>query len=494
VGGGLLLSGAGSIVLVVAAGEGPAAYVAVHDRPVNASATNLVDIRSYSSPALARDPRDGDVAVATRIDSPDYSCSLHVSDDGGETFEQLAVPAPPGHAASKCYAPDVTYGDDGTLYFAFVTLEGRGNTPSGAWLSTLPDGASALSSPRPIAGPLTFQLSIAADPRDAARLYVAWLQASVTGSFSFPETGNPIVVSSSSDGGATWSEPHRVSGPERARALAPSLALDPAGRLYVAYLDLLDDALDYGGAHAGRGGEPYPGPWQLVVARSVDGQTFEEATIDDLVPIERIIVFTPPRPSIAAGPQGDVHVAFHSAPFGDPDVFVWSSYDRGRRWSAAVRVNDTRTRDGSTQELPALGVAEDGRVDVAYLDRRLDGSDVMTDVRLQSSFDGGASFGPSLRVNDVSFDHRFALGVDRGLPDQGSRLGLLSRPAGAFVAWSDARAGSLASLKRDIAIAYVALPAPGLLRRARGWLTVVAVAATVAGVVVMRSRSVAATR
>ena len=60
----------------------------------------------------------------------------------------------------------------------------------------------------------------------------------------------------------------RVSDAKRERAIAPTAATGPDGELYVLYLDLGDDALDYDGLHKGRGGQPYDGRWSLVLARS----------------------------------------------------------------------------------------------------------------------------------------------------------------------------------------------------------------------------------
>ena len=90
----------------------------------------------------------------------------------------------------------------------------------------------------------------------------------------------------------------------RARSPRPPV-VGPKGELYVLYLDLGEDVLDYEGGHRGRGGAPYPGRWQLVMARSTDrGATWKESLVDDeIVPTERFIAFTPPFPSLAVDPR-----------------------------------------------------------------------------------------------------------------------------------------------------------------------------------------------
>jgi len=121
-----------------------------------------------------------------------------------------------------------------------------------------------------------------------------------------------------------------------------------------------------------------------------------------------------------------------------------------------VRVNDTRERDSSSQYLPRLAVAPNGRLDVVYYDRRADPRDARNDVSLQSSADSGKSFGERVLLSGRPFDSRIGSGSERQMPDIGNRLGLLSGDAGAFAVWSDTRGGTVDSNKQDIAGALVA--------------------------------------
>lgn len=236
------------------------------------------------------------------------------------------------------------------------------------------------------------------------------------------------------------------------------------GTLYVLHLDLLDDRLDYHGGHKGLGGPPYQGPWELLLARSDDGgQTWTESTVsDDLTPTERFLVFLPPFPSLAVhGAQ--VHAAFHDGRLGDADAWLWTSPDQGASWDSPVRVNDTPEGDGTTQRLPTVAVAPDGRRDVVYYDRRRDDEDVMTEVSLQSSGDGGETFGPRLALSAEPFDTRIGPGSERDMTDLGSRLALLSGNDQAMAAWTDTQRGTVDSAKQDIAQAVASFggTAPG---------------------------------
>lgn len=383
------------------------------------------------------------MALANRIDSPQFSCALHISSDGGATWRPVVIPFPAGEEAPpRCFAPDVAFAADGMLHVAFVTLAGLGNRPNAVWLSTSKDGGHTLSSPTKVLGPLAFQVRLAADPTSPGRLYVAWLQAG-TGILSFPEEGNPIFVARSNDAGASWGAPVRVTPKNRAMVVAPTLRVGPGGP-WLSYLDLGGDRLDYHGGHEGRGGPPYAGTWSLVLARSSDrGQSWRESVVaEDVAPIERFVVFLPPTPALAVDPTGRrVYLAFHDARLGDADVWLWSSTDGGRTF-ARHRVNDTTPGDGRSQYLPQLALADGGRLDVVYYDRRADPKNVRNEVSLQSSRDGGRSFTRRVVVSDQSFDSDVGFGSERDLADLGSRLALVASQPASLAVWTDTRAGT----------------------------------------------------
>lgn len=431
------------------------------DRPVNPGAGDQADIRANNSPTLARNPTRADnLVVANRIDLQKYSCALHVSFDGGERWSKTSIPIPKGEE-SKCYAPDVTFAGDGTLYVSFVTLRGRGNVPHAGWVARSKDGGRRLSRPHRTLGPLAFQVRLTADPAHAKRLYLTWVQASEVGLYRFTETGNPIRFARSDDGGRSWRRPVRVSTAARARVVAPSAAVGPDGEIYVLFLDLGEDTLDYEGGHQGLGGRPYRGRFELVMGRSVDGGAeWDESSVErGLAPIERFLVFLPPSPSVAVDrASGRVYAGFHDQRIGGADVLVWSLRRGGSRWKGPTRVNDNPARDKTSQYLPKLAVAPGGRLDVVYYDRRADPENIMNEVSLQSSFDEGQSFTKRVRLSSRRFDSRVGFGFERNLPDLGSRLGLLSDESRALTVWTDTRNGTAVTNKQDIFSAEVTFP------------------------------------
>lgn len=464
---GIALATLGAGAFLIGSSLGPAGARPVGGNlPINEGAQLKTDINAHNSPTVVRNPRDADrLVVVNRIDTPRFSCGVHISSDGGAQWQDAELPFPAGEEEPpRCFAPDAAYSSDGSLYVSFVTLKGTGNTPNALWLVSSGDNGRSFSTPArvlPPAPPHVFQSRLTADPRVPNRLYLSYLSAEETASLAFAGPGNPIEFLRSDDGGATWVGPIRVSPQSRRRVIAPSTAVGPKGELYLLYLDLEEDRLNYEGGHEGQGGPPYEGTWTLVLARSTDsGETWKETEVDgNVASIERFIVFFPPSPSLAVDPgTGRVYVTFHDRRNGDPDVLLWSSGDAGQTFSEPVRVNDTPPRDGTAQYLPEAAVAPSGRVDILYYDRRTDPQDVKNEVSLQSSTDGGRTFGPRMRLSDADkpFSSRIGFGSERNMPDLGSRLGLVSTNTSALAVWTDTRGGTEASNKQDLGRAVVA--------------------------------------
>ena len=456
----LAVAGAGGLIASASFDGAVTLDAAGADAPVSAGARDPSDISANNSPTLAQNPaQPANLAVVNRVDTPRFACGLHVSQDHGARWSRVAVPIPRGEEP-KCYAPDAAFAADGTLYVSYVTLRGKGNAPHAVWITRSTDGGRTLAAPRRVGGEHAFQVRLATDPQRPERLYLSWLQPEAIGLYLFAGDDNRIVVARSDDGGRSFGRPVPANDPRRQRVLAPSPAVGPDGGLYVLYLDVGDDRLDYEGGHGSSGGAPYGGRFALVLGRSTDGgATWQESLVDDgVVPTRRFIAFLPPTPSLAVDPRsGRVFVAFEDGRRRPSDVYVWSLARGAREWGGPTRVNDTGAADRSWQYLPKIAVAPGGRLDVAYYDRREDPHGHRNHVSAQSSTDGGRTFTPHVRLTDRSFDSRIGAGSERGLPDLGSRLGLVSEPAAILAAWTDTRAGTESSNKQDIAFAQAAV-------------------------------------
>lgn len=423
----------------------PSNPVFAADVPV--TATDLVESPAHNSPVLALDPTNSAFVVAAlRRDAPDFSCHLNISGDGGRSW----VPAGPvpqlPDGAEKCYAPQVAFGRDGTLYYLFVGLHTAGNTPMGVFLTTSSDRAHSFSVPRRVVGPHAFGSRLLMDRSvgEKGRLHLVWIQSNAAPAGpGFPPGPNPIVASYSDDGGEIFSPPTMVSDPERQRPTAPSIALGEDRSLHVLYYDLNDDARDYQGLE----GPTWVGEWTLLVASSLDGgQSFGPSQVVEpaVVPPERVmLVLTMPPASLAVDEQGRLLVAWHDARNGDWDIFVRRSGPGGRGWSEPQRINDDESANGRHQYLPQLEVAPEGRVDLVYYDRRNDPGNLMNDVSFTWSVDGGDTFAPTVQLNRDSFDSRggarYPHEAAEGLVESGSGLGLVSDDTHAIAAWPDTR-------------------------------------------------------
>ena len=427
------------------------------DAEVRATAHGLVNddrpgINAHNSPAAAADPARPDVlAVADRIDTPAYSCSLATSANGGVNWRGLDLPLPP--EAPNCFWPDVAYAADGALLVLFTALGGPNSQPVGTWVQRMvrnaPDGA-----PVAVTGPAAFhpRLAVAGD-----LVVVAWVQVQESVAdrqAGFPPGPNPLLAAVSADGGRTFGPPVQDSEPER-RVVVPDVVASADGAVVVTALDLGDDVLDYESQHELLGGPPPEGRWRVVAWSSADGgATFGPPAVvaGDVVIPQRISVdLGAPRPGLARDDSdGRLYVTWESGRTSARDLFLASSDDGGATWSAPTPI----TRRRGTQTMPTVSVAPDGRVDVLFNDHSADPNDIRAEVALASSWDDGRSFTVAT-VSRRNFDTRIGFNSFRGITVRGTQLALLSEPGRAVAFWSDTSRGTMDDNVQDLAVALV---------------------------------------
>lgn len=395
-----------------------------------------------NSPQIAVDPTDKKMAaLANRVDAPRFGCALHVSGDGGRTWLPVKPMPELPDGAETCYGPKVAFGPEGTLYFLFVGLSGEGNTPMGVFLTRSKDGGQSFTEPRQLLGELNFGTRMGVD--NDGRLHLVWIDADEVGVGSFAPSPNPIMAAYSDDGGQTLSEPVQVNDADRQRVVAPALEVGPQGEVHVAYYDLRDDARDYQGLQ----GPVWPEPWELLLSSSADrGESFAAGeVIAEVAPHERImLIFTAAPPALAAGDGGELCVGWTDEGRGHGDVLARCRPGEDADWRERVRINDTLGDDESTQELPQLAIAPDGRVDAVFYDSRRPPDDEFVDVFYAASTDGGQTFSENRRVSRHTsysgFGPRYgAIDSAAGMVEFGSRLALAAGDDRALTAWADTR-------------------------------------------------------
>ena len=482
-----VLAALGALLVVVAPAVPAAAGPAVAQGDVPVTATNLVTKVANTSPAIAVDPTEKRfMAVAHRVDGPDFGCGLAVSGDGGHGWiPAYPVPKLP-KGADKCYAPEVAFDAGGNLYYLFVGLAGEGNSPMGAFLVMSANKGANFSAPRRVLGPERYMVRMAIDATMGrhGRIHMVWLEARAHPPLGgLPAPPNPIMAAHSDDGGVTFSDPVQVSDPGRRLAVAPALALGPDHAVHVSYYDLGDDVRDYQGLE----GPTWEGRWSLVLATSTDaGAHFTRTTVvdADIVPTERVmLIFTMPPASLVADLAGNVYAAWTDDRNGDWDVLVRHSADGGATWGPAKRVNDDPKGDGLHQFLPRLAVAPDGRLDAVFYDRRGNVENRGNDVFYTYSTDRAASFAPNMKLTAIDSDslvgYQYGVASAQGLHEWGSRLGLVALPNKAVAAWTDARNSGRTLLAQDIFSAEVDLgPEPA---QGRSWISIASVALALGG-------------
>jgi len=438
---------AGLVLLVLGFQSGPAELRPATPDFVNADRPG---INAHNSPSVAVNPvRPEMIALADRIDTPRFSCSVSVSTTAGDSWRPLALPLPAD--APNCHQPDVAFDAAGRLLVLFTATGGRFNQPVGVWLQRF-DGEAPSGAAVRVAPAEAFHARMAVD---GPRVWVTWIQADGAAEkpLGFGTTPAPLRMARSADGGATFAAPVTVS--EGRRVVQPSPVALGDGRLLVGAYDLAGDFVDYEARHQGQGGPPPEDRWRVVSWTSdASGDAFGPPVTlaPDLLAPVRIIVNLAPAPSFARDPAqaGRLYAVWDGGQGGGRDVSLARSDDAGATWSAPVVVAP-RPR---SQFLPTVSVSPTGRVDVVFYDRSADPDDVRATVTMASSHDRGRTF-RTATISDVPFDTRIGFGSLQGLPVLGSRLAVLSETDRALAFWSDTSRGTIDDNVQDLAVVSV---------------------------------------
>jgi len=353
-------------------------------------------------------------------------CGVYNSFDAGAHWVMGLIPRS-GALLWDNYAgdPSVAYDILGNAYFAclgFVPLPGppyiANNTIA---IAKSTDGGTSWLPPvnvvsTPAAPPFHDKPYIAIDTSVGSpyknNIYISWTNfSSITG----PGT-SPIYFSRSTDGGASYSAPFKISGTQLyCQGSQPSVG--PNGEIYVSFVS-------YSGALS-----------KLYVVRSLDGgATFGSPVfVSNIVDPGDLPEFyrTPTLPSSATdhstGPYGgSVYVVWQDATNGNSDIRISYSRDRGQTWSTPKKVNNDGTMNA--QFFPFVSVSITGRIDVVFYDRRRDPMDFLMDVYAGISWDGGVTFG-----NRRITDNQINPGLDR--PFIGDYIGVASLDYSFYPGW-----------------------------------------------------------
>ncbi len=419
-------------------------------------------LRSDDVPALAADPADPNHIVEVNEDFLAGRCRFRVTFNGGRTWDggELAAPADfPQTACSRFEGGDYAHVDGSVLFgsgqnvYTTFSWNRPGETDATLVAHSADGGRSFAKAVVAINGVPGADSSgnegytrpkVAVQPRTQGdRVVVASWLITLTGTSEPQQRRATVAVSD--DGGGTWTAPVNASLPEqKARELSQPV-IGPDGTIYVAWRTL----------------DPAPAPNFLIVAKSTDrGATWSQVQAGPATGLRG----SDPKLAIDLKSSALVLAYWNTPTGGDSDVFVRRSTDGDATWSAEVRVNDDTVGNGVVQRLPQVSVAPDGRVDVAWHDRRLSYKypttnttapiSELTGARLEDyyyaySTDGGKTFSPNHRLTDRSID--LDTGLDRRVT--GGFYWAALAPLGSerlMVAWGDSRFGNTLTDTTDI--------------------------------------------
>src|SRR5579863_9029048 len=342
----------------------------------------------FTEPAIAINPNQADQVVAVFQDNAHASYSR----DAGQTW----VPAQGVEPVDYKVSGDVSaaFDKEGHAFICYMAFDNLGTfnywahgaSRSGLFVRRSLDGGKTWEAKHvPVIEhgtepgiPFEDKPYIVADvtkSRYAGNLYVGWTRWTLRDS--------EILLSRSTDDGQTWSKPVEVDR-------HPGLPRDDNGA-----------AEGFAGA-VGADGTLYA-VWSqdndIFLTTSRDGgKTFSHArAIVHTTPI-MFAVQTLERangfPQISVDTRSRrLYLTWSDYRNGDLDVFCSTSTDRGKKWSAPLRVNNDSAHNGADQFFQWLAVdPTDGAVNVVFYDRRGDPQNRTQIVVLARSTDGGNSF------------------------------------------------------------------------------------------------------
>lgn len=308
--------------------------------------------------------------------------------DGGVTWEQDLFDEPQYIWDSD---PGLTVDTAGNFYAVILSYTGSTSEPNGLFVFKSTNGGMTWGSPvtviNGVPGVFEDKELIACDRSGGPytdNLYVAWAR--------FYDT--QILMCRSIDGGNSFVGPVTVSDINGVQWPVPCVG--PNSEVYVAWVQFSPGAIRFD--RSMDGGETFGSDITIQNATFVYGYINGNITV---------FSFPAMDVDITGGPNnGNIYVAYmdYSSGYTDMDIYFTHSTDGGNSWSAKVRINDDALNNGCDQFHPWLTVAPDGSIIVVFLDRRLDPGNLLMDLYMTTSIDGGNTWSVNERITTVSSD------------------------------------------------------------------------------------------
>lgn len=360
--------------------------------------------------------------------------------DGGRTWIAETLFVEPTYIWDS--DPGMTVDANGNFYAIILSFNST-SEPNGFFVYQSTDKGLTWSSPRTVVNGVQNVFEdkelIACDRTSSSylgNLYVAW--ARFIGFYS-----PAIYFTRSTNQGFNWSAPIQISDTQGG-VQWPVPAVGHNGEVYVAWC----------------------GSTSIRFDRSTNGGVSfgTDRTVQSITSMNRyvkgsILTFSYPAMDvdITNGPyRGYIYIAYMDNGIdGYPDMFFTRSTDGGNTWSTRVRINDDPQGNHIDQFHPWLTVDRTGCISVIFYDSRNDPNNILCDVYLAQSTDGGTTWLPNVRITNVSFDLRAGSEIEiepynPSQPLAGQRAGLIGEYNGLAAAskgnpvaiWTDTRNGN----------------------------------------------------
>lgn len=381
--------------------------------------------------------------------------AYYFSSDGGRTWANnlLGLETPQkvwGRASDPSVAADL----NGNFYICALMLD-NSNFDTSVYVFKSTDGGRTFGDPSPvvldIANPsprlidkcyMTVDVSASSPFKNT--VYAVWTMKAIQ------DSGQDLSVIRSAHrrpGDAGFSEPKTISHP--GIMMGASLATGPNGEFYAAWIGLPAQVILFNASTDG-GVTFLPAD---VTTSDVDihdlvGSLEEPGPALRILGMERMHSYPVLDVDRSTGPnRGSIYVAWaETTNRRNADIFVEKlppPNGGNPQHSSPIKVNNDGS--GTDQFFPWLSVdPTNGWVEVGFYDRRDDPNDLLNNMYLARSTDGGATFGENTRVSAVSSDPRIqsqvgaAFGSFIGLGDY---LGLVATRGKAHMFWADTRRG-----------------------------------------------------
>jgi hypothetical protein len=378
-----------------------------------------------SEAAFAVDPSDAKHVFGVSNDTGLEVVRVYESLNGGLRWTRKGGPAVAGGSCAHG-APSVAFGADGREYLAFLASPYCGDSLTPFLVVTTRAAPTARWAPLVRVAKPTWKYGFDDAPRIAVdessgRVYLAWTR-------SLSKTEATIVVSSSSDGGKTWSAATPVSAtlehPHHA-----TLAVAANGDLYIGGIDA---KLGVWVARSTDGGKTFTPP-QAAAALRANPAGGCALTAQDPLPKE-LTGCAGPDPTISVG-KNRVYVVYGDVGVNQtPDVYA-VTLDPELKVVSRAQVNPVETKK-TQQFLPAAGLdPTTGVLWACWYDTTFDPNAHRAWFTCSASRDGRTWTAP-LRASDEPTAPNILYGT---LGGKGLYGAVAARHGVAHVVWADGR-------------------------------------------------------